>query len=194
MKTRIILSMLILGLIGASCAKEPLTRDAGFVFSETGEPIATKTSDVSWNSFTANVSGFGWQCKNTRRILDDGSLEKGNYWEYRDGGGPSVYYFSQESFTRYFSIPRFVNSRVYQLLSFDYNNGAIIPRYDDGSNERALMRLTKITKDSFYCVELLGYQGVDGKPIYGYSLYKKLSASDLAALREEYSTDYLTLK
>lgn len=170
--------------IAIGCSKEMLL-PGGADFEVSGADVRVSGSEVSWKTFYSKIVGSGWECVDTKEILDDGSLSKSSYWP-RDGGGPAAYYFDESLLTKFYSVMADLqNPDRCSIIPYRYEDSAVVPEKGEK------MVIVKVSGDRFSCVESLGYaflgKDKDPKPIYGYSTYKRMSTDKLSEYRERYS-------
>jgi hypothetical protein len=179
-----IMLFIAFSFIAIGCSEEMLS--PGWVdFEVSGSDVRVSGSGVSWKTFSSKIVGSGWECVDTKEILDDGSLSKSSYWP-RDGGGPAAYYFDESLLTKFYSVMADLqNPDRCSIIPYRYEDSAVVPEKGEK------MVIVKVSGDRFSCVEFLGYAflGFDKEPKlkYGYSTYKRMSDKKLSEYRTEYS-------
>lgn len=179
-----IMLFIAFSFIAIGCSKEMLL-PGGVDFEVSGSDVRVSGSGVSWKTFSSKIVGSGWECVDTKEILDDGSLSKSSYWP-RDGGGPAAYYFDESLLTKFYSVMADLqNPDRCSIIPYRYEDSAVVPEKGEK------MVIVKVSGDRFSCVEFLGYAflGFDKEPklTYGYSTYKRMSDKKLSEYRTEYS-------
>jgi len=180
MNARLYLSLLLVVLAGCSGnLLEPDGRE--FEITEQGE-VRTELK-VNKDQFLSSVVGYGWKLDDAREILEDGSISRKSYYP-QDGGGPSAYFVEGSSITRYYDVTHSLQTphRV-STKSYLFENSMVI--LEDGG----IITLLSILKDRITCVEQLLYSGSQSKPVYLYSVYKKMSEKELDYYNETYMTN-----
>ena len=136
--------------IAIGCSEEMLS--PGWVdFEVSGSDVRVSGSGVSWKTFSSKIVGSGWECVDTKEILDDGSLSKSSYWP-RDGGGPAAYYFDESLLTKFYSVMADLqNPDRCSIIPYRYEDSAVVPEKGEK------MVIVKVSGDRFSCVEFLYY-------------------------------------
>lgn len=144
---------------------------------------------ISHAEFLKYAEGNGWKHVSTYEIMEDGSVSRENYYESRDGGASSGYYFEKDTYVNfafYNAIPgRFRTTAAYVYLE-DRNRIGHVNRFTDTFSTQ--FQVLSVSEDKLEVVEHLGIRGgKDGYiDVYGWATYRKMTAEELEACQEEY--------
>ena len=161
-----------------------------FEFDTEGECRVPDVRSIPHAEFLKYAEGNGWKHVSTYEIMEDGSVDKREYYEYMVGGGPSGYYFEKDTyvtFAFYDAYPaRFRTTAAYDYVE-DGNRIGQVNRFDDTFFTQ--FQVLSVSEDKLEVVEHLGVRdGQDGlEDVYGWVTYRKMTAEELDACWEEYS-------
>lgn len=160
-----------------------------FDMDDEGRWVVPDARPISHAEFLKYAEGNGWKHVSTYEIMEDGSVSRENYYESRDGGGPSGYYFGKDTYVKfafYGAIPgKFRTTTAYVYLE-DGNRIGNVNRFEDTFFTK--FQVLSVSKDKLEVVEYLGViSGKDGqRDIYGWTTYRKMTDEELEACQEEY--------
>lgn len=161
-----------------SCSLLDDTQEYPFVFDSNGVP-AVVGQGINFEAYVNQVCGSGWSHESTFKILEDGKLEKKDFWETRNGGGPASFYFDRESITAF--LAEFSAGFFFSTQPLEFKDSAIwLDSYPK-------LRILSVEKDQMVCIELL--PAVEWGKVYGLSTYRRMTASELADKRDLHSKD-----
>ena len=173
---------IVIILLSAGCSEELFSPD--FSVNDSGE--VSSSAEVSLEKFNDKVVGHGWKCVSFRDVKDNGSLATQEE-SYRDGWGPSDYYFDESTVTSFFNVMAWF-AACYSTSGYSFEDSTV---HIGSGNE---LRLLKLSGGEFTCVSRIGwnYSGEGEAPIphYMYFKYKRMTEKELQEYREKYTTDF----
>lgn len=175
------LSLLFLLIVQSSCSKDD---SLTFKFDENGECYYPSVSPISTGNFEKSVVGSGWKHVSTYEIGTDGECMKGEYYADLIGVGPHHYFFeSSNSFKMYYYADAYP-ANGFMTTSYSYVesvNGV-------AANSSTILQILSVDGDVMKAIEYMAVRA-DGKKVFGYSTYKRMSAQELKKCQESYPTD-----
>ena len=155
--------------------KSEWKHDASFMF----QPVDWVTEE----DFLQKVVGYGWQWNYTYEIADDMTYQEKSYYPSQDMA--PHYYFEKDTLTRFYQAEdgTFVCSREPYTLMLEDSNPRVV---------------NEATQDTLYLYHISDYESMifretlasrDGKPVYGYSMYMRMSEHMLQKFRDKYAID-----
>lgn len=149
--------------------------DASFMFEKFG--------DITEEDFQKEVVGYGWQWGHTWEISED-TTYRPEVTYYASEEETSHYYFEKDVLTRFYRTEdgEFVHSKEPYTLMLD---------------EFPYKLVNEATQDTLYLyfsqsIELDFREVIDtrdGKPVWGFSSYRRMGDKKLQLFREKYSTE-----
>lgn len=161
---------------------------------EEGEQVVPMPQDVTEAYFDSCVNGKGWINVSSREVRQNGTLAKEEYWSNPDAGEPQQYLFCGDTLTTFLSTDAY-DADVYQKSRYAYKQAD--HRLISSTGE--VFKLISVSAEELCVLQYKGFSG-NGEKIYVYSIYRPMSAEELASCREEHpynlatiNTDYPTL-
>ena len=149
---------------------------------------------ISFSDFLKHAKGKGWKHLSSYEINKDGSIEKEEFYEGVDGGGPAQYYFEEKEYIRYSwysAIPINAYSKVLYTYLEEGNYIGYIPK--DSEEFFTQFQVLYIDENILKVVEWNGlkayknkYQNIEYQNIYTFSTYQKMSEDELKEYQENY--------
>ena len=160
-----------------------------FEFDTEGECRVPDVRSIPHAEFLKYAEGNGWKHVSTYEIMEDGSVDKEGYYESRDGGAPSGYYFEKDTYVSFAfdgAYPAYFRTTAAYDYVEDGNRIGYVNRFDDTFFTQ--FQVLSVSEDKLEVVKYLGVRiGKDGrKNIYGWATYKKMTAEELDACWEKY--------
>lgn len=164
-------------LMITSCSKDE--DELVFQMVEDTRPVPTRYDKLSTTAFKNLLIGYGWKEAETHIINTDGTINKDDYWKDMNGGGPSIYEFSESVIINYFwsgAIP----ANVSILYPYTYDEATNAVYYENNGNF-----WFSIVYSSPSEVTIMKRGGWGSG--YLYVILKRLSASELEQVRNSYT-------
>jgi hypothetical protein len=149
--------------------------DGSFVFRKFG--------DITEEDFLKEVVGYGWQWGHTWEISED-TTYRPEVTYYADQDEASHYYFEKDVLTRFYRTEdgEFVHSKEPYTLMLDEFPYKLV---NEATKDTLYLYFAQNPEFSFR--EVLDIR--DGKPVWGFSSYRRMYDKKLEQFREKYSTE-----
>lgn len=176
-----------ISMIAISCSTAQTQEQAAtllpalvFTFNSKGECIVKNAQKISKKDFSKLSQKDGLQWISTHEIMPSGELAKNDYYHLIRGRSPMSYFLEDGKIHSFF-----FNSATGRIASNPYPF-----EYDEKEcrliiNNFATMQIVRLTNDEVGAVSLLGTDA-EGKPTYAYTIYKRLSAAEVQAMKTKY--------
>ncbi len=163
-------------LMITSCSKDE--DELVFQMVEDTRPVPTRYDKLSTTEFKNLLIGYGWKEAETHIINTDGTINKDDYWKDMNGGGPSIYEFSDTRIIDYFFADA-IPARVSVPYTYTYDEATNSVYYANGYFWFSIVRasLSEVT---------IMKRGGWGSG-YLYVILKRLSASELEQVRNSHT-------
>lgn len=158
-----------------------------FRFDENGECYAPSVSPISQAEFEGKVVGNAWEHVSTHEIGRDGKCLPEEYYENNvGGGGPTTYFFENSHTLKSYYYTHAVRAGGFRTSAYNYEAGA-----NRVTTTGTTARLQLLSTDGKR-MEVIEYLAVrdGGTEVYGYSIYRKMSAQELERCQKDYSVDF----
>lgn len=178
--------VMLLGLvICSSCGDDEFPT---FKFDGDGTCYYPSVSAISKESFGETVVGYGWEHVSTYEIEENGECLKKEYYTDLDGVGPHHHYFeSATSLKTYMYVDAYpVNG--FRTSAFQYMDANRVV----ANNQHAILQIISVNKDLLKVLEYLAVRA-DGKKVYGYVTYKRMTEQELKDCQKHYPVDLSNL-
>ncbi|MBR5644477.1 MAG: hypothetical protein IKW77_09845 [Salinivirgaceae bacterium] len=185
MKKQLFLISALVVLFSA-CSKDDdetitINKNAEFTIDINGIPSPAQGGLISSEDFDKYLkNNYFAEQTDGRRIEQNGSLSKENFWEGMIGIGPDGYYFADDSAYNYVLYVDYDPSISYIKSGQVYSNGRAVVLSYDGDNMPDL-KILNANAAGFTAIRLIGVKS-DGTPSYIYSSYRKVTESDFNKL------------
>lgn len=187
MKSRqlILLCLSILFISLTACSKD----DDDSKTTDDEEWTIPTVQQLSASDFSHYVVGKGWKCMGSRKINDDGSIAKEDYYKSYADDSPEQYYVATDiltSFLHSFAL----NADCYYNRTYAYaknSNSVILKGYD-----YLIFRILSVDDTTMKVIRDI-HTSANDKSIYLFCIYKKMTDSELANYLNTYKTDYNSL-
>lgn len=158
-----------------ACSDSWESDDKMFRLDENGDWVLLNTETITKSKFEQMVVGYGWKHVESHEIGEDGKCIKKEFYEGLVGGGPSKYFFAQDTFTKFFS---------YGLLYSCYREKGYFYREEDNhvipEENYPELQIVNVDNRFLYVIEIHGSK-------YLYAMYEKMTEEELRECREVYS-------
>ncbi|MDE5784071.1 MAG: hypothetical protein K2H97_07130 [Prevotella sp.] len=123
--------------------------------------------------------GNGWKHKASFAIKEDGSVEQKPYY----GVSPIDYYFNDaNTLTEFFYSDAEAGKLVSKTHKWAYIENESVISIDpliSATPAPRIMQILEAKERTMTVVQLIGFRGQDGKPLYAVSIYAKMTAKEL---------------
>lgn len=174
------LSIAMTVFCSCSCDDDPT--NAPFVICPATQPYPP-VSQMDFNKYVVNK---GWKQVTTHEILEDGTTSDKDYYENTLGLSPIHYYFEAGKYTIFYLSDS--NGKA-GFLTREYTYvpdiNAVTSKHLDGP----IFKIAALTNGQMHIVHLI-YKRSDGTEVYGYSIYKQMTETELEECRRNYPVDF----
>lgn len=176
------LSMLLGLVVCSSCGDDD--EFPTFKFDGDGTCYYPSVSAISKESFGETVVGYGWKHVSTYEIEENGECLKKEYYTDLEGAGPHYYYFESATTLKTYMHMDAYPANGFRTSAFEYMDANRVV----GNNQHTILQIVSVDKDLLKVVEYLAVRA-GGQKIYGYSIYKRMSAQELEQCQKNYAVD-----
>lgn len=182
-----ILGLLLVLLVCSSCGDDD--EFPTFKFNEDGICYFPSVSIISKASFEETVVGYGWKHVSTHEIGENGECLKKEYYADLDGAAPSSYYFETAASLKTYMYVDAYPANGFRTSAYEYMdaNRVVV------NNQHAILQILSVDKDVLKAVEYLAVRA-DGKKVYGYVTYKRVTEQELKECQKAYPVDLSNLR
>lgn len=178
----------------ASCQKEheepysSMPTDRIFSFDENGICYDPSVQPMSAAEFQQSVINYSWAPIKTHKIHANGYCSLKEPYVL-DGGSYANYYFENESTVKeYFSIATYPPLSGFLRCTYrlDPTNNRIVGDYNMD------MQVLSVSETEMEVIQRLGVSS-QNKPMYSYTIFKRMSSQEFQEMEETHNTDFQEL-
>lgn len=160
--------------------------DATFQFDGDGECYYPMAQPITRSLFENNVVGKGWKHVTTNEINAKGKIQLDDFYSNIYGLAPSHLYFNSTSTLTFYTFSDALNQYCYDEVAYEYREDGNEIVVGDGP-----IKILSIEDDAtlLYVIRSVGmvYDKGHFSPVYCLSIYKRMSAEELAAYQATYT-------
>lgn len=182
-----VLGILLALVVCSSCGDDD--EFPTFKFDGDGTCYYPSVSAISKESFGEAVVGCGWKHVSTYEIGENGECLKQEYYADLVGAGPHHHYFESPTSLKTYMYVDAYPVKGFSTSAYEYMDANRVV----ANNQHAILQIISVDKDILKAVEYLGVHA-DGKKVYGYVTYKRMTEQELKDCQKSYPVDLLNLQ
>lgn len=157
-----------------------------FQFDGNGECYAPSVSPISQAEFEEKVVGSAWTHVSTDEIGRDGKCLGKEYYEDLIGASAATYFFENSNTLKSYYYADAIPAFGFSTSTYNYEEGA---NRITTTGTTAKLQLLSTDGKRMEVIEYLGIRS-GGEQVYGYSIYRKMSAQELEQCQKDYPVDF----